>query len=516
MPTQFDLVGAFNLPPEKAVEFFRSKGYAIGFDYKEVWAEANAKAFTVAGVMKTEVLQNIRAELDKALANGSTFQEFKNELIPQLKKAGYYGTGQITDPNTGEIVGKRLNARRLETIYRTNTASAYEAGRYQEQMANIDNRPYAEYIGILDNRIRPRHRAMSGRIFRLDDPIWSIIWPPNGYRCRCTTRTYTESDIGRKNLTPSSSKGKLIPVDQIINKAGETRPAIGYADPITGKTFLPDPGFGHNPGQNWAKPFTPPPNGNLPQSSRPVEPLPPAPAPAPKPPKTPPPPPSGPLPPNPPPAPPAPPPGSPPPGSRPPGSSPKPAPAPAPGPKSNPLPKTRRAGDVLPPLPVGPKVELPPLPPPGPPRPPAPNAQTEQLQQAFLRRFGANKAPAVHIDPTGHALPISNALFASGVAPITDPSRLPLLAQALAAPDEIWLNWAKSAAGEWVLNRRYVKALTSEQGSLPQAGLAVFDWRGDAWGGRVQFAPGDSTEAALAAWSDDVRTGFLAWKKNLD
>ncbi len=56
-----DLSHAIGLPPAKAIEYFESKGYAMGFKWQDVWAEAHARAFTVAGVMKVDVLQDVRA-----------------------------------------------------------------------------------------------------------------------------------------------------------------------------------------------------------------------------------------------------------------------------------------------------------------------------------------------------------------------------------------------------------------------------------------------------------------------
>ncbi|EPS7972089.1 phage minor head protein, partial [Morganella morganii] len=52
MPTReaVDLRYAIGLPPAEAIAYFESKGYAIGFNYHDVEAQAHAKAFTVAGV----------------------------------------------------------------------------------------------------------------------------------------------------------------------------------------------------------------------------------------------------------------------------------------------------------------------------------------------------------------------------------------------------------------------------------------------------------------------------------
>lgn len=242
-----DLGFAIGLPPEEAIRYFEGKGYAIGFRWQDVWAEAHARAFTVAGVTKLDVLSDIRGALSEALKQGETLGDFQKRLQPLLEAKGWWGKGRIVDQDSGEIVGKRLNPRRLETIFRTNIQSAYMAGRYQAQLANADSRPWWEYVAVMDNRTRPAHRAMHGRVFRYDDPFWRYFYPSNGYRCRCRVRTRSQRDIERQGIATSSSAGQLDTTDQVIDRQGNTRPAPVYHDPATGKPFMADAGFGFNP-----------------------------------------------------------------------------------------------------------------------------------------------------------------------------------------------------------------------------------------------------------------------------
>ncbi len=273
-----DLSYAIGLPPDKAIEYFESKGYKIGFRWQDVAAQAHAKAFTVAGVMKVDVLQDVRQALSDALKNGTTFDDFKKQLSPVLERKGWLGKGMIVDEATGEIEGKRLTPRRLDTIFRTNMQSAYMAGRYATQLEQVDTHPYWEYVAVLDSRTRPAHRALAGCVFRYDDPIWQTIYPPNGYRCRCRVRTRTVGYVEKNGITVRASKGHLTEVQQVVGRDGQTQPAIAYTDPATGQRMLPDPGFGANPGEQWMKPFTPPPLDTLPQTLPAGAELPPLPA----------------------------------------------------------------------------------------------------------------------------------------------------------------------------------------------------------------------------------------------
>lgn len=254
MPDPVDLGFAFGLAPKDAIEYFQSKGYKIGFSWRDVWQEAHAKAFTVAGVTKMDVLTDIREAVTDAIAKGTTFQEFENRLTPLLKKKGWYGSGNIADKETGEISGKRLAGRRLRTIFETNVQSSYMAGRYQQFMRNVDERPNWEYVAVMDSRTRPAHRALNGQIFPFDDPFWRSFYPPNGYRCRCRVRSHSSDDLQRLGRTAGDSRPYLGEADVRASKGStDTVPVATFKTPAMARAVSPDPGFSFNAGQTWSE-----------------------------------------------------------------------------------------------------------------------------------------------------------------------------------------------------------------------------------------------------------------------
>lgn len=95
--------------------------------------DAHAKAFAVAKVARLDILQDIRNAVDRALADGTTF-DIRDNLTPLLKAKGWWGR----DPVTGAQMG---SPHRLETIYRTNLQTAYMAGRHKDFRENADDRP---------------------------------------------------------------------------------------------------------------------------------------------------------------------------------------------------------------------------------------------------------------------------------------------------------------------------------------------------------------------------------------
>lgn len=246
------LTVAFGLPPERAVEYFGSRGLRVAGDWRAVAAAVRAGSFSVAGVAKAQVLEDIRAALQEAIESGQSYTDFKRGLRATLQAAGWWG-GAPLDPETGEILpGKALTPRRLATVFRTNLQGALMAGRYKGMVEAADTRPYWQYVAILDDRTRPRHRALAGRVFRWDDPVWRVIYPPNGYNCRCRVRPLSESDMEREGLSLSRGEGRMETIEVDLGPRGGRMAIAGYRDPGTGELFAPDPGFDHNPSERWA------------------------------------------------------------------------------------------------------------------------------------------------------------------------------------------------------------------------------------------------------------------------
>lgn len=247
-----DFAHAFDLPPAEAVEFFRNKGYRLSWNWFDTHADVHARAFTVAKVARMDILESIRFEVDRAIADGQTAAEFRRRLEPRLKTLGWWGKKIVVGSNGGAEVVQEGNPWRLNTIYRVNTQSAYNAGRYTQQVASAEQRPYLMYVAVDDSRTRAAHRALNGRVWAVDDPMWSSHYPPNGWNCRCRVRALSAAKAQRLGVTPESSAGKLSTVEQALGTdkrtgVGHVAPGVRWYDPVTGQTMLPDPGWSHNP-----------------------------------------------------------------------------------------------------------------------------------------------------------------------------------------------------------------------------------------------------------------------------
>lgn len=233
-------VSPFGLAPDDAIRWFREKGYALTFDWRDMWNEQHARAFSLAKMTQLDLLADVRAAIDKALANGGTLREFRKELTPLLQAKGWWGVQKVVDPKTGLEVDAQLGSpRRLRTIYETNLRTALAAGRWERIQRTAQARPYLRYVAIDDGRARREHLAWNGLILPWDHPWWRTHAPPNGWGCRCKLQQLSERDMQRLGYTPSSD--------------APNEGTVLYENTRTGeKTRVPkgiDPGFAYNPGE---------------------------------------------------------------------------------------------------------------------------------------------------------------------------------------------------------------------------------------------------------------------------
>lgn len=231
MPQPVDLGYAATLEPKLAVDYFRAKGYDITWNWQEADAAAHARSFTVAKAVRLDVLTSIHSEVDRALSTGTTERDFIKTLTPRLQEAGWWGKQMVVD-SAGGIEEVQLGSpARLATIYRTNLATTYQAGRYQQQLGSTDTHPYWQYLAIIDGNTRKSHAAMHGRVFRFDDPIWDTMYPPNDWGCRCRVRALTAEQVKRMGLTVESSGGAI--TTQTVESGVDKRTGEVYQADVT-------------------------------------------------------------------------------------------------------------------------------------------------------------------------------------------------------------------------------------------------------------------------------------------
>ena len=249
-----DLVYALGLPPRDAVAYLESKGITPTRHWYDIWQEAQAKAVTVSGMTRFDLLEDVKKGLVDAVKNGRTGKMFIDDLAPILRAKGWTGKRQSVNPKTGEVTERGLDLpARLSLIFFQNVQSAYMYGRYRAMLANAEERPWWMYVAVLDSRTRPHHRALHRKVFRYDDPFWKTHYPPNGFYCRCRVRALSDVQLEREGLTPESGEGRMISREVVVNpRAPENQQVIrevwGWQERPGGLTHWTDTGFSYSAG----------------------------------------------------------------------------------------------------------------------------------------------------------------------------------------------------------------------------------------------------------------------------
>lgn len=200
----------FGLSPEDAYNYLENKGLKISFKYYEIKKQAHDRAFTAAGIMKTDILNDLHEELKRAMKEGVNFNEFKSKLKELLTEKGWYGKKEITNPKTGETRTINIDASRLKTIYTTNMQSAYAKAR-AKQLSSFKYKTYWVYKCALLENSRSEHIKMHNCAIHRDDEFWKSSFPPNDYNCKCKVIAVSEEEAKSKykiltNPTPIASE----------------------------------------------------------------------------------------------------------------------------------------------------------------------------------------------------------------------------------------------------------------------------------------------------------------------
>lgn len=215
------------LTPEKIVAWFESKGVAVSWDWREVWQQANAVSFTVAKATQLDVLADLRAAVGRVFSEGTSLEQFRRTMENAMKARGWWGRSWAVNPHTGKLERAQLgSAWRLETIYRTNAQSAFQKGRFEQQLGLARSRPFWQYVAVMDSRTRPTHAALHGKIWPATSEVWKRIYPPNGFNCRCRVRAYTPAELARKGLQvqPDAALPEGFPDEGFDYSPGDSAP----------------------------------------------------------------------------------------------------------------------------------------------------------------------------------------------------------------------------------------------------------------------------------------------------
>lgn len=152
--------------------------------------DAYARAWGLAGIWETRFLEKIQESIGRAQAAGTTYSEWTQNEGQKILDG--FGAGVSTYRG-----GKRWDPWYSELVMRNATQASFAGGRYSAMWAPEWQQvaPFWRYYATLDDRTRPEHAALHGRVFRKDDLAARSYLPPLGFACRCQAQELTLADV---------------------------------------------------------------------------------------------------------------------------------------------------------------------------------------------------------------------------------------------------------------------------------------------------------------------------------
>ncbi|MCX7685539.1 MAG: phage head morphogenesis protein [Acetobacteraceae bacterium] len=181
------LGGVFRRPFREQVAFFRGKlGELVPTaTWRDMLRDQHDRAFMVAGAQSADLLADLAAAVDRAIAGGEGPDAFRRRFREIVARSGWTGrTGEGT--RAGE-------AWRTRVIYRTNMATSCAAGRH----AQLQEFPVWIYRHGGSREPRPEHLAWNGLALPRDHPFWRTHYPPNGWGCSCYVTGASSAETAR-------------------------------------------------------------------------------------------------------------------------------------------------------------------------------------------------------------------------------------------------------------------------------------------------------------------------------
>lgn len=180
------IAGVLKRPFAEQVAFFRAKlGDLVP---TAVWTDMlraqHDRGFMVAGAQSADLLADLAAAVDRAVTEGVGIDTFRKDFRAAVAKAGWAYNGEFN--------------WRTRTIYRTNIATSYAAGR----LAQLRAGGFTHYLYKHGDSIEPRaqHLAWDGLVLPADHEFWRAHYPPNGWGCSCRV-------IGLRRLEDAAALG---------------------------------------------------------------------------------------------------------------------------------------------------------------------------------------------------------------------------------------------------------------------------------------------------------------------
>lgn len=152
-------------------------------------SRAARRAFTISQLTNLTLMQSVLDALGRAVANGTSLDDFKRDVSAVLKNAW---KGSVANP-----------AWRIELIFRNGVQTAYSRQRVAALSDPLTARvrPYWVFQGIRDQRQSRVCKSCNGVCLPANHPWWRNHTPPLHHACRSGIRAVTKRQAERLGIT---------------------------------------------------------------------------------------------------------------------------------------------------------------------------------------------------------------------------------------------------------------------------------------------------------------------------
>jgi len=179
-------MASFQVQFQQQIDYLKQKTNLPTQSYKDITSRQHDRAFVVAGAMKADLLNDLHNAVNKAVADGQSFQAFQDSFDDIIGKHGW-----LNDED------EKYKAWRARIIYKTNLSTSHAAGRYKQMTTPemVKLRPYWRYRHNTIENPRIQHEKWNNLVLPVDAAFWRVNFPPNGYGCNCTIEAINERQL---------------------------------------------------------------------------------------------------------------------------------------------------------------------------------------------------------------------------------------------------------------------------------------------------------------------------------
>lgn len=158
---------------EEAARWIQDKPLVSRQVFDSLLPELRARAFLISGLEDANVLAEVRGLL-ASVPRGADWVETKKAIMARL------GPWITSDGD-----GRKAADARAELLLRTHGFQAYQVANHRVMKAQANVFTFWQYLSLDDEKVRPGHAALNGKVVPANSPFWDDHSPPWQWGCRC-------------------------------------------------------------------------------------------------------------------------------------------------------------------------------------------------------------------------------------------------------------------------------------------------------------------------------------------